>query len=363
MDFSNLRVGFVPMSTSLKHPFDLRNFIYYAKKRNIAFEIADPFKDYDVIVLAPRADVSIWSRYRGKAKIIFLTVDSYLAISPYDIKGALRGLAKYIGREHKYLRLNYSRALQEMCLRADAVLCTTDEQKVEISKYCKNVHTILEFHFKVVREVKTDYSAGQCINVVWEGQAENIYGFTQIKDVLAELRKKYPIALHIITDLERRKYMNIFRKVSILGEIKRIFNDGYLSNTASGNNSLVYLYQWNLEMISRIITGCDIAIIPLDTGNPLTCGKPENKLLLFWRMGMPTVVSSTPAYERAMERCGLKLCCRDNKEWLSKLEELIVNQDARKAAGMKGRACADTLYGEDEYLKQWDRLFQSVLSK
>lgn len=364
MDFAGLRVGFVPMSHSLKHPFDLRNFIYYARKRNIKFEIAEPSQDYDVIVLSPRADVSVWSHYRcGKAKIIFLIVDSYLAISPWDIKGVLRGVAKYIGREHKHLRLNYSRAIQEMCSRADAVVCTTLEQKKDIQKYCKNVHIILEFHFKVIKEIKTNYSLGKRINLVWEGQAENIYGFIEIKEALAEIRKKYPIVLHLITDIERKKYMNIFRRVSILDEVKSIFDDGYLSNTASGNDSLVYLYQWNLEMLSRIITGCDIAIIPLDIRNPLMRGKPENKLVFFWRMGMPTIVSATPAYERVMDRCRLRLCCRNNSEWRTKLEGLIVDADARQAAGMRGKECADTIYSEEEYLKQWDRLFQSVLDR
>lgn len=364
MDFSGLRVGFAPMiSNSLKHPFDLRNFIYYARRRDIKFEIAEPSKDYDVIVISPRADISIWSRYRGKGKIIFFIVDSYLAISPFDIKGSLRGLAKYIGREHKHLRLNYSKAIQEMCSRADAIVCTTLEQKKDIQEHCKNVHIMLEFNLKVVREVKTNYSLGNRINLVWEGQAENIYGFLHIKDVLAGLRKKYPIALHLITDLERWKYMNIFRRVSIIDEIKFIFSDGFLSNTSRGRDSSVYLYQWNLEMLSRIITGCDIAVIPLDMRNPLAFGKPENKLVLFWRMGMPTIVSFTPAYDRIMSKSGLNMCCHDNTEWKNKLEKLIEDSEFRKKAAMQGKAFVDTFYSEDEYLKQWDRLFQSVLDR
>ncbi len=363
LDLPGLRVGFVPMSKLYDHPFDRRNFIYYARKRDIKYEIAERGTDYDVIVLSPLADVSVWSGYRGSAKLIYLLVDSYLAVSPLNIKGALRGVAKYIGGQHKRLKINYSTAIQEMCSRADAVVCTTLEQKEDIQKYCKNVHVILEFNLKVAREIKSDYSIGKRINLVWEGQPENIYGFIQIKEVLTELRKKYPITLHIITDLERRKYMNIFRKVSAIDEVRRIFNDDYLSNTTSGHDSLVYLYQWNLEMLSRIITGCDIAIIPLDISNPMMSGKPENKLVLFWRMGMPTIVSATPAYERVMARCGLKMCCRNNSEWQLKLEEYIVNSKERQVAAMQGKVCADTIYSEDAYLEQWDRLFQSVLDR
>ena len=47
-----------------------------------------------------------------------------------------------------------------------------------------------------------------------------------------------------------------------------------------------------------IATGCDLAVIPLPLDRPLERGKPESKLVSFWRMGMPVVTSSTPAYRR-----------------------------------------------------------------
>jgi len=37
-------------------------------------------------------------------------------------------------------------------------------------------------------------------------------------------------------------------------------------------------------------------VIPAVLGEPMFAGKPENKLLLFWRMGMPVITSSTAAY-------------------------------------------------------------------
>ena len=363
MDFSAFRIGFVPFLEGSLHPFDLRNLIYYARKRNLKFEIFKKGEEYDIIILTPRVDLSVWSRYpKGKAKIIFMLVDSYLAVPQFHIKNALRGPAKYLIREHKYFRFNYTKALQDMCRRADAVICTTLEQKIDIQKYCRNVHVILEFHFKVIREIKTDYSSGSLVNLVWEGRPENISEIGQLKEVLAHLNNKYPLALHIITDFTYKKYMNKIRTISMTDELERIFQEGYLSNVVSGNKSMVYLYQWNLELFSRIITGCDIAVIPLNAKDSLMRGKPENKLLIFWRMGMPTVTSATPAYIRAMDKCGLQLYCKDNKEWVEKLEKLIVDSKAREYAGLQGKRIADTVYSEEQYLKQWDELFESALS-
>lgn len=359
MDLSSMRIGFVPFSKSLQHPFDLRNFLYFANKRGVKFEVVKPGGDYDVILLTPPVDLTAWSRYdKSKAKIIYMIVDSYLAVPWFDIKGALRGLAKYVSREHKYLQMNYSRAIKDMCRRADAVVCTTVEQKNDILEYCKNVHVILDCHFKSVREVKTDYSIGSRVNLVWEGLPDNMSGLAQLNDVLAQLRKKYPISLHIITDLEHKRYMNKLRTKSTVQEAKCLFGDvHHLFNT----DSPVCLYQWNIEMFSRIVTNCDLAVIPLDPRSPLAMGKPENKLVLFWRMGMPTIVTASPAYVRAMEKCGLDLYCQNSADWYEKLERLIVDFAARKTAGALGKQCADSVYGEDVYLEQWDRLFQSVV--
>lgn len=363
MDFSGLRIGYVPFRQPRLHPFDLRNFVYYARKQNLNFEIAEPGKDYNVVVLTPQVDLSAWSRFpQGRAKLIYMLVDSYLAVPQFDLKGALRGLAKFLVGEHKSLRFSYANAIKDMCKRADAVVCTTLEQKKDIQVHCQNAHIILEFHHKVVREVKTNYVQGARVNLVWEGRPENIRGLKEIRDVLVKLRQKYPLALHVITDLEYGKYMNRFRKISTVDEIRRIFGRHYHANTVSGNESLVYLYQWNRELLSSLITGCDIAVIPLDGANALMRGKPENKLLFFWRMGMPSVVSATPAYSRAMEKSNSPLYCKNEKEWYENLEKLIVDPDARKSAGLQGKEIAETVYSEEQYLKQWDKLFESVLN-
>ena len=88
-----LRIGYAPCSTTFEAPGDRRRFCYYAKKRNIPFEIARPSQAYDIVVVTQTADVSLWRQYpRERAKIIFDFVDSYLAIPRFDLKGLLRGV-------------------------------------------------------------------------------------------------------------------------------------------------------------------------------------------------------------------------------------------------------------------------------
>jgi len=349
MDFNKLRIGYVPCSSKLILPGDRRRFCYYADKRNIKFEIAHFSKNYDFVIITERGDKSVWSKYRkGSAKIIYDFVDSYLAIPRYNLKGVLRGLAKYIAGESHYLKLNYWKAIQTMCKRADAVICSTDEQKQDILQFCQNVHIILDIHSSVTRTVKTDYSAVDVFNFVWEGLPYNIGSLFEIRDVLRQLEAKYKIALHIVTDLEYYKYMGRYGRQSTLNLTRRLFDN-------------IYLHEWDENTCSAIITGCDLALIPISLSDPLAAGKPENKLLLFWRMGMPTVVTATPAYSRAMHRCGLPMACRTKGEWLETLEKYINDKGARSEAGEHGRTFSENYYSEEKTLGLWDEVFRSVI--
>jgi hypothetical protein len=56
-------------------------------------------------------------------------VDLYLSMPRTDPKGLLRGLVKFVAGQSRRLRLDHWKALDEMCRRADAVICSTEEQR------------------------------------------------------------------------------------------------------------------------------------------------------------------------------------------------------------------------------------------
>ena len=268
MDLTKLRIGYLGYSQDYEHPGDKRRFVRYAQNRDLKFEMADPTKKYDLVVLSQSADLSVWCNYDlGGAKVVYDSIDSYLSIPRNEIKGRLRGLAKYIAGKSRYLRLNQWQAIQAMCLRADAVICSTEEQAKEIKPFCKNVHQVLDVHSSVQRQTKNDYKSGEVFNIVWEGVADNVYAFESLKSVFKELDEKHEIALHFVTDLTYLKYSGRFGKT-------------YTSDIVKGLCKRVYLYEWNELMCSEIISSSDLAIIPIDLRNPLVKGKPENKLLV-----------------------------------------------------------------------------------
>jgi len=345
-DLQHARIGYVPYSNALDRPGDRRRFPYYASKRGIRFEIADPAAEYDMVILSERADISIWSRY-SKAKLVYDLIDSYLAIPRTSLKGQLRGLFKFLSRQSRYLQLDHWKAIGLMCQRADAVVCSTEEQRHDILKFCPNVHIILDAHMGVARTVKTDYGARQPFRLVWEGLPHTLDSLKQIRPALDQLRERYPIEVHIVTDREYCRYLGKYGKTRTLEAAQRILPD-------------VRFHEWREADCAVIICACDLAVIPLALDDPFAAGKPENKLLLFWRMGMPVVTSASPAYVRAMQAAGMGYTARDGVEWLAMLESLLGDEDTRRKAGMMGKAYTEREFSEASLLARWDAVFASL---
>jgi glycosyltransferase involved in cell wall biosynthesis len=206
---------------------------------------------------------------------------------------------------------------------------------------------VLDQHGTVASEIKESYKAGDPIKLVWEGLPSNIDQLGTIRNVLRKLSHRYQIELNVVTDLEGFLFLGKVAKVSSAKILRRIFDR-------------VKVHEWDKNTCASIITGCDIALIPIDCRNLGAMGKPENKLGLLWRMGMPVVTSATPAYTRAMNEAGQSLTCKDDAEWMSKLENLILDEQARRDAGERGRQYALRRFDEARIHDQWDAVFRSI---
>lgn len=348
--FSGLRIGYAPYDHTLRMPGDRYRFCHYARRRNIKYEIADPSKQYDLLVISSGADLSVWERYpKGNTKIVFQYINSYLAESRGSPRRVFRGFAKFLVRQNSHLLLDYAAGIRRMCRNADAIVCATPEQQEEVSQFCSNVHLILDSYEPLVRSRKTDYSAGEVFNFVWQGFPENVAFFAEIRNVLKRIHRNHKIAFHIITRLDYGQYLRgKVGKPSALETARRLLDNAYV-------------YSWNEDTCSSIVTACDMALIPIPLDKPFEVAKPENKLLLFWQLAMPVIVSATPAYTRTMQQCGLQLACKTEREWEDAVVAYMQSEEARRNAGQRGRAFVDTQHTDEAILHRWDELFDSVL--
>jgi hypothetical protein len=347
---TGLRVAYAPLSPSLEQPGDRRRFPYYAQRRGLRFEIADPAQDYDVVVVSQRADIVRWAQHGGRARLVYDLIDAYLAGPATDWKWRGRGLAKYAIGEIARPVANYRHAIEAMAARADAVVCSTREQRRDIERFAGNVHEVLDAHFELGDTVKTSHRTGPALNLLWEGQAENIPALEVVAEALRGSAVADRTAVHLFTDLEYFRYM---RRVGRRSSVK----------LGRGMFPKVFFYEWNPYLFASVASGCDMALVPIDLTTPLTAGKPENKLLLFWRLGLPALVSASEAHRRVTQEAGVDMACVTAADWRAALERYGPDAEARREAAARGRRYVDERHGEEQLLARWDRVFESVLAR
>jgi len=340
------RIGYDPLSADLTYPGDRRRFCFFAKSINLNYEIYNPSNEYDLVILTEGSDISHWRRIENGPKIIFNQNDSYLS-EKLSVRSVFRGLGKYLSKQHQHLEINFPLALRGMCKRSDAVICCTTEQKNEISKSCKNTHILFDAHFQESTVRKDNYEAHKPFRLVWEGLPTNTYQLLKFSKLIAESDLKDKIELHVITDKYGYKFLNKFLKFDI---------QKYINKLAIKS----YFHEWSIKTLQEVAMNSDLAIIPIDMKDPFTLGKPENKLLLFWRMGLPTIVSGTPSYISVMKGAKQNYFVKEEQDWINYIEELISSKDKRVKAAEGGLDYLNRKYSLDIFMKQWECILNSI---
>ncbi|HEY8550538.1 MAG TPA: hypothetical protein VIL35_11320 [Vicinamibacterales bacterium] len=347
-----LRLAYVPSSPDFSSATDRRRVVRYARQRGHHIEAPRDGVEYDAVVVPYFSDVSVWLRRpRGRTKIIFELSDSYLHVPRTDLASLVRGPVRYLLRQHRYLEWNTAHGLiQRMAERADAVVCSTPEQRQKLLPFNRKVHAILDIHTGDVQVVKREYRRGPTLNLFWEGFGVNVHTLGVLAEPLRQLAAEIPLALHVMSDLK-------FRIRNSPLPSRR--TDDLLRRLLPGVRT--YVYQHNNLMLSVLATSMDLAVIPMGRESPLHWAKAENKLLLMWRMGIPTLTSPTPAYARTMAAAGLDMTCESARDWVEALRRYANDEGLREQAARIGRDYAEREHGEERILERWDALFRDVL--
>jgi glycosyltransferase involved in cell wall biosynthesis len=343
------RLGYVPYSPTLLPPGDRRRFANWARSRGVSFELAHPDRSYDIVVLSARADLSRWARRRRDGtRIVYDLIDSYLTIPPWRPDDIARGLGKTLLRQHARPTLSYTRAVIEMCGRADVVVCSTPEQRERIRSYCDDVRVILDVHDDELQPVSAPPPDPTALRLFWEGLPQNLAGFQPAAlDALATVHQQVNVTLHVVTDPTYRRW---FGRVGT-AETSRLLRSFPVPTV---------LHPWDTETVPAAAGECDIGLIPLDLDDAFAAGKPENKLLIMWQLGLPVVTSATPSYRRVMSAAGLSDVCTTTSDWaeaLLRLREPATRQQAARA----GLSYVRDHHAGEAIRQDWDRLITDLL--
>ena len=349
MKLSDARIGYAGYSPDFSGPGDRRRFCAYAADRGLTYERPTLDRTYDLVLVTHNGDLPGWTeRKRSEGdtiKFVFELADSYFVHTGAG-RRYLKGLGRHFLGTDSRLSPDFLKTLIRACETADAVICSTEEQREAIQRYNPNVFISFDYFADELGPPKDSYGRSGKLKLVWEGQSTTLPNLQVIREPLNELRDK--IELHVVTDPLIHRYFGRFSAYPAM-------------NALAGIECDKRFHAWDRATFSRHITACDLAVIPIQRSNALWWGKPENKLVLLWQLGMPAMTSSTPVYRRVMEAAGIDLTCATVAQWRDRLERLIEAKDGeRQKAGLQGRAFAERVYSKARFLARFDDVFAAI---
>ncbi len=349
MKLADARIGYAGYSADFTHPGDRRRFSAYAEMRGLVYERAAIERKYDLVVVTHNGDLPGWTarkqREGQRLKFVFELIDSYFADTSLP-RRLLKGSARYVLGIDSRPSPDFLKTLIHACEAADSVICSTIEQQEMIRRYNPNVHLSFDWFGGDLRSVKRDYRRAEKLRIVWEGQSTTLSNLRVIREILNEL--KDVVELHVITDLVTYRHFGRFAPYPSM-------------DTLRGFECPIFFHEWRKETFCAHIAAADVAVIPIEKANALFRGKPENKLILLWQLGLPVLTTATPAYSRTMARAGLAMACTTLADWKLKLDELsLARGSTLEFLGKKCQRFACDAYSAEQFQSQFDAAFKSA---
>lgn len=347
-----LRIGYQALSADLSHPGDRRRAVFWAKKRGHEI-VTDLHQPVDVIFLTERANFGLYPKKAQGVPIIFDLIDGYLA-SETVAHDWLRGFSKVFAGQLTGNLKPFTHFVQDLCRTASAVVCSSPEQRNMILPFSKNVHVILDSHneMPMLDFNDTCHDTKKGSDILWEGMPATLGGIKQFANGLRDGRFKDSLHINFVTNTEYYRLLGRYLPNNTSALLRRSIGDLYSQST---------LIPWSLKNLVDVAGRSSAAIIPIQLSSPLQYMKPENRLLIMWRLGLPCLTSASPAYQRVTTMAGLDTICTSAEDWEAKLLQIIENPEFAREIVCQGQKFLKENHTSEILLSKWDRAVESVL--
>jgi hypothetical protein len=167
------------------------------------------------------------------------------------------------------------------------------------------------------------------------------------------LKELQEIELFCITDKSYKGLFNKYLDRNTYNLIKR--------NTRLDEKN-ISLIPWNVMNLVEKANNSFFGIIPINLEVPLIRFKPENRILIMWRLGLSALVSPSPAYKRVSTLAGVSSICEDRQEWFSKMRILLENPSFARREALLGQSYVRECHTSEKLIAKWDAAIESALS-
>ncbi len=350
-----MKIAYQPFAKKCTHPADLRRFILWANSMKFDWATKYSIRDsesYDLFVFPSNSNLTEIRKYKKSSpKKVMQIVDGYLGADEGFTKRSFRGLIKFLVREIDYPVVNYNQLLRSAIRSADLLICASPEQQEYLGKYAKKTCVIPDNH-SFLKEKRFNHIPTEKLEMVWEGMGVSLKHLKSLEPVFKELTLRgIPWKLTVLTDLNFYNFANKFVKKSAFKELKWFLTK---------HPGCLEIKQWSEEALIQTSRFANVALVPITKGDYLAELKHECKLLIFWQLGIPTIESRIPSYQRVAQEAELEILCVDNPEqWISKVIQ-FKDDSWRKHVVSLQDAYIKKEHTLDRHIQRWNQAIEMI---
>ncbi len=238
----------------------------------------------------------------------------------------------------------YKALILELMSLADKVVCSSSYQQIYLKT--KGIEaTVITDIFDWELDIPNQIEEKPAHKFIWEGKAFNLDALLK----LAKVVNAFPeIPLSVLTDEKFGGYgaTQTFGK-SVEKELNTLFH------------SATYV-PWNSSVLIEELNQSTLGLLPINLASSVGNAKPENRLILFWRFGVPALTSPLPSYKDLADRTGVDFICADDGTWIKRIKEFTEASDQHLAQAKFLKAFADEYYSEAVILDKWRNVLAAV---
>lgn len=326
---------------------DRRRLVHWAKLRKIelkplsqSVELAND----DIVIITSSGDFAQASRLKKtlpKIRLIFDVVDGIHGDSS-KIRDLARGLVYCTSRQVSSYPASLKSLLRKYLKNFDHLICSSQEQEVLWKNFFSgSISTILDFHSEIPRGNWANNDESH-LSFLWEGLPYTLHHLQDLDDLLSHFGNS---KLHILTSLQRKRYFNRYVDFDV--------NKTIIKSLPAHINS-IQVTPWTIENLTEASQKSSFGVLPISLGKSYDSLKAENRLLIMWRLGIPTLTGPLPSYKRLEKAIGIKFVCHNKVDWINLVTSFRNNPQLTSEYLTRVNQYLEASHNEQLLLKKWD---------
>jgi len=350
-------ISYIPYSLDLSHPGDRRRIKIWLDYFGISVNLCEKaVKPGDVLILSSGANLRYWSS-RHNGPVVIDLVDGYLSAKTRFTEDISRNFVRALLGKSSFRSITFTNELRRAISECSAVIVSSPEQKRSIESLNSNVVCILDDHTELQTEISEPRNSdGEDFVILWEGLGYTLKHLFQVADQIKEFMHGKRVKLLVVTSPKFYRWSSRIGKVDTDKRLKNNFGE-ILEN--------LEFIEWSIENLKMAAKRAHVGIIPLDLRDEFAVSKPENKLLSFWTLGVPTLCSPMPSYVRVLSAVEGESYLVQESEWKNSLNNIfdmyLDNSSIFKLHRENWRKYLMTVHTRKILINKWHQVLQPLM--